>query len=285
MKNIFGLNKTLYSETGTEEFDGACFISNSLSSEHQKEVAPQKELPKLPLALTVLQYLFVAVFAIALGIWVSSGTKLTELMKTSIYIPILMLVGFLGFSVISVIDIMKSKKFAKEHGIENISELEEYAEIHELDEEAEAAEAARVKAELGIPEDALDMDFLSFFYREGDSGPFPIKPFDFMTMEMFAYSDGEHLHIADYNNVYSIEKASIKGIEKTEKETTLLGWSKEESFDSEKYAEFEIKENDEGFIVIPCYYSVRIDADGEEYELLIPPYEADALAKLAGIEI
>ena len=43
MKNIFGLNKTLYGETGVEEFDGACFITKSLESEAEVEEAEQSE--------------------------------------------------------------------------------------------------------------------------------------------------------------------------------------------------------------------------------------------------
>ena len=37
MKNIFGLNKTLYSEEGQEAFDGASFITKSLSNDVDKE--------------------------------------------------------------------------------------------------------------------------------------------------------------------------------------------------------------------------------------------------------
>ncbi len=280
MKNIFGLNKSLYGEPGSEQFDGACFITKSLESDSKASDAPEKELPKLPAALSVIQYLCVAAFAIGLGIWVSSGKAISEMIKSAIYVPILLFGGFAGFLIISFIEIFRTRKFAKENGIENISELEDYGEIHEFDEEAEAETAAKVKAELGIPDDATDMDFLSFFYRQGVEGIFPIKPFDFMTMEMFAYADDEFIHVADYNDVYSISKSSIKNIEKIEKEVTLLGWSKDESFDSEKYAEYGIQENSDGFIVIPYYYSARIDADGEEYELVIPPYEIEAFKSL-----
>lgn len=283
MKNIFGLNKTLYGETGVEEFDGACFITKSLEAEAEVEEAPKLEVPKLPLPLSILQYVFIGMFAITLGLWLYSGKSLTEMIESSLYNVIIMAAGLLGFIAISIFEAVQSKKFATKNGISTLSELEEYEDIHDFDEKAEEAAAAKVKSELGIPESASDMDFLSFFYRENENGPFPIKPFDFMTMEMFAFSDGDSLCIADYNDVYSINKSDIKGIEKIEKETTLLGWSKDEPFDSEKYAEYEISENDEGFIVIPYYYSVRVDADGEEFELVIPPYELDEFKKIADI--
>ena len=286
MKNIFGLNKTLYSEEGQEAFDGASFITKSLSNDVDKEEEKsEKAVPKLPIPLSIIQYVCIAAFAIGLGIWLSSGKSMAELIKSSIYVPILLAGGFVGFICMSVIEMINAKKFAKENGIENFSEFEDYGEIHELDEEADAAEEARVRAELEIPEDAIDMDFLSFFYRENESGPFSIKPFDFMTLEMFVFADGESLHIADFNDVYSISKSDIKGIEKIEKETTLLGWSKDDSFDSEKYAEYGITENSEGFIVIPYYYSVRIDANGEEYELVIPPYEMQRLSAILGMDL
>ena len=201
MKNIFGLNKTLYTDVGCEDFDGSCFITKSLAEEAQVQEQKKPETPKLPAALSALQYIFVAIFAIALGIWLYLGKSLGELIKEMIYIPILMAAGFLGFVVLSVIEVIISKNFAKEHGIETLAELDEYESIHEIDEDAEDAEEERVKTELGIPEDAIDMDFLGYFYREDENGPYPIKPFDFMTLEMFAFADGDELHIADFNDV------------------------------------------------------------------------------------
>ena len=282
MKNIFGLNNTIYGETGLEEFDGACFISRSLEVEAKVEDEPKLNPPKLPLPLSILQYVLVIMFALSLGLWLYSGKTMAEMIESSLYAVIMMSVGLVGFIVISVIEALQSKKFANANGIKTLSELEEYEDIHEFNEEAEEAEEKRVKEELGIPEDAKDMDFLSFFYREGEDGPFPIKPFDFMTLEMFAFADEKSLNIADYNDVYSISKSSIKEIEKIEKETTLLGWSKDESFDSPEYAEYEIKENEDGFIVIPYYYSVKIEGE-EEFELLIPPYEVEEFRRLSGI--
>ena len=292
MKNIFGLNKSLYSENGSEAFDGAQFISTSLSEENEeKEETSKKELPPaLPLPLSVLQYVFVGLFAVATGIWISSGMSYSLMLKNAVHLPIMQAVGLVGFIIIAVFDSVRSKKFAKEHGIKTLTELEEYVELHDEDEDAEAAEEARVRAALKIPEDALDMDFLGFFYRVGENGAFPIKPFDFMTLEMFAYTDGEYLNVADYNDVYSIPLSSFTGIEKCEKETTLLGWSKDDSFDSETYAEYGITENKDGFLVIPYYYSAKLsaeneDGESEEFELLIPPYEYGSFIRLTGLSV
>lgn len=284
MKNVFGLNKTYYGEDRAESFDGARFISASLSEEAEVTSTPKNEIPQLPALLSVLQYIFVALFAISLGIWISSGRTLDYHWKNSIYVPLLMAIGFLGFVVISVIDVVRSKRYAKENGIENLSELEEYGDIHEVDEEAEAAEAARVKSELGIPDNAIDMDFLSFFYRESDDGPVPYKSFDFMTMEMFVYNDDEFLHIADYSNVYSIPKSDIKSFEKIEKSVLVLGWSKEENFDSDAYAPYKMTETEEGYISLPYYYSIAINTDGENFLLTIPPYEAEKLSDMLKLE-
>lgn len=286
MKNVFGLNKTYYGEDRAEEFDGAQFISKSLSVEAEAVSAPKAEIPQLPAFLSVLQYTFVVMFAVALGIWVSSGQTFEYHLKNSIYIPALMAVGLLGFIVITMIDSIRSKKYAKENGIESISELEEYGEIHEVDEEAEAEEAARVKAELGIPESAADMDFLSLFYKETEEGPVPYRSFDFMTMEMFVFSDDGFLHVADYSNVYSIPKSNIKNFEKVEKSVFVLGWSKEEAITSDTYAPYEMTETEEGYISLPYYYSATVKTDdGEEFSLDLPPYEAKALANMLGFEI
>jgi len=140
MKNIFGLNKSV---SGGEVFDGAAFITASVAEECTAEVEENKKsAPALPLPLSILQYVFVAMFAIALGIWVSSGKTFELMLQSSVYVPILMAAGFVGFVVIAIIDIAISKKFAKENGLEKVSDVEEFVEIHEVDEEAEAAAAA-----------------------------------------------------------------------------------------------------------------------------------------------
>ncbi len=287
MKNIFGLNRSRGDEDmGADEFDGASFITASVQKDKEPEVTePKKAAPKLPLPLAILQYVFLIAFTVAFTVWVSSGESIRNLLVLRPIVPYAMFSGFGGFVIIIIIDFARSKKFAKENGIKKVADIEEFVEIHEVDEEAEAAAEATVKAELGIPDNAIDMDFLSFFYREDENGPFPIKPFDFMTLEMFVYSDGEFLHIADYNDVYSIKLSDITGVEQVAREATLLGWSKDESFDSEKYAAFGLTENSEGFIVIPYYYSAFItaenaDGESEKFKLLIPPYEHETFLKL-----
>ena len=86
MKNIFGLNKSLYSENGAEKFDGETFITASnRSSEKSEDAPPKKELPPpLPLPLSILQYVFVGLFAVATGIWISSGMSFVRFPITSI---------------------------------------------------------------------------------------------------------------------------------------------------------------------------------------------------------
>ena len=113
MKNVFGLNKTYYGDSRAEQFDGACFISASLSEEAEPVSTPKNQIPQLPAALSVLQYVFVALFAIALGIWISSGRTLAYHIENSIYVPLLMAIGLLGFIVISIADAIRSRKYAK----------------------------------------------------------------------------------------------------------------------------------------------------------------------------
>ena len=148
MKNIFGLNKTMYSDIGTEDFDGACFISRSLEVEATVKEQEKPAAPKLPVPLSILQYLFVAAFAIGLGLWVYSGIPMADAFKSAIYIPLLLFVGFIGFVVLSIVEMVQSKKFAKEMGLDTISELDDYENIHEVDEDAEEEEEARLREEM-----------------------------------------------------------------------------------------------------------------------------------------
>jgi hypothetical protein len=164
-------------------------------------------------------------------------------------------------------------------------EIDDENAISEPDEEEECAAEEKAKESLGIPADAIDMDILGVIYRKVDDGIAKASNFDFLTIEMFAFTDGEALNVADYTDVYSIPLDSIVSVERIDEKVTALGWSKEEAIDSEAYAQFELTEDEQGLIVLPYYYSVRISADQEEFELTIPPYEASALSKLIGKEI
>lgn len=276
MKNIFGLNKYLKSNV----FDGAAFISNTIKPKEEEKKVDPRSIAVIPKYLWSIK---IAGLMLAMSMFILQIFLRMDFMDVLEYAPsiyVFLVIGVADFVALQIIESVKRKKLYKELGIENKSYFTEENDIHEYDEEEEEAEAARVKAELGIPETAFDMDFLSFIYKEEEDGPVSAKPFDFMTMEMFAYSDENALHIADYTNVYSFTKDSIKSVEKVEKETTVLGWSKEEDIDSEKYAPYGMKLSHEDFIIIPYYYSVKIEKDGEEYELAVPPHEFDAFNEL-----
>jgi len=275
MKNIFGLNK--YAKKEEAHFDGSCFISRSAEEKEEKK---EKKLPSvIPVYMTVIQYAGLILVCVMIIMFMRSDIPFKYILKEAVHVPVLVIIGTLLYFGIGIYEGKKRDKM-----IAN-GELFDESAIEEPDEEEESAAEAKAKESLGIPEDATDIDVLGVIYRNVGDETENASNFDFLTIEMFAFSDGETLNIADYNDVYSIAFESIKSIERIDKKVTALGWSKEEDIDSEAYAQFELAEDEQGLIVLPYYYSVRVATEEEEFELALPPYEAATFSKLTGKEL
>lgn len=276
MKNLFGLDK--YAKKEDACFDGALFISRS--AEEEKEEKKEKKIPSIiPIYWTIIQYAGLILVCAMLILFMKSDIPFKYVFREAAYMPISVIVGTLLYFGIGIYEGQKRDKMIAK------GELEDENAVSEPDEEEEMAEEEKAKDSLGIPADAVDIDVLGVIYRRVDDGIEKASYFDFLTIEMFAFTDGETLNVADYTDVYSIPLDSIVSVERIDEKVTALGWSKEEAIDSEAYAQFELTENEQGLIVLPYYYSVRISAEEEEFELTIPPYEASALSKLIGKEI
>lgn len=270
MKNIFGFEK--YAEGKSSQFDGARFIS--CSSDVKPEVKEKKLPPIIPLYLTLLQYAGLILVCAMVFAYIRANIPFKYIFEEAIYIPLLFIAGTIIYFAIGIYESQKRKKMIKN------GELDDEYEMPEEDEEAENDLEERAKQSLGIPEDAIDMDVLGTIYRTTENGAENVGSFDFITMEMFVFADNEQLHVADYSNVYSFDIGSLGKIERIDSQVTSLGWSKDDEVSAPQYAELNMSLNEQGVLTLPYYYSVRVSAEDEEFELAIPPYELSAFSQL-----
>ena len=139
------------------------------------------------------------------------------------------------------------------------------------------------KKQFAIPDDAVNMDVLSFMYTEKD-GKF--KVYSKLGISIFLNNpkkvfirDGK-MYFADLTTLFAIPTDGIGGLQLVEKNVNLPWWNKENAYNSAKYAEYKIRPNNIGTLSVKNYYAISVKANGEDYTLCIPPYEKDVFEKL-----
>ena len=147
-----------------------------------------------------------------------------------------------------------------------------------LRERSDAIDAEAYDA-LGVPPDAIRLDLLTSSYRvkNGEEKNTIHTAFDFR-----AFIEDGKLCLADVGNVVGIPLESIVGYTRVERRIAFYFWNKTESPRSETYRPYHIRTNYMGAHTVKGVYIMHIRSDFGEYEILVPPYEIETLARLTG---
>ena len=162
------------------------------------------------------------------------------------------------------------------------SDADMQASLERLDEiEAEA------NRELGVPEDANELEVFPYHYIGNDNGMGTrnaAKKNHFDNMTVSAWVAEEALCMATAQELFRVPLADIRGCTPIDEEFVVDFWLKEEEPDSETYREFNIRKS--GLMAHKCrlYYAVNIDGAHGKYEFFVPCYDRDVLKKL-GIKV
>lgn len=138
-----------------------------------------------------------------------------------------------------------------------------------------------VYTELAVPDDAKDMDILSFFYKIKDG---EIKVHE-KAMQLFQYfnpkfkifSDEENLYLANLEGKYAFPLSSIVKLHTVEKHIRIAGWNKEEPCDKGIYKQYKLTTDNYGCIHCKKYYILEIAHQGESIGIYVPGYELPTL--------
>lgn len=129
---------------------------------------------------------------------------------------------------------------------------------------------------LGVPAEAAEISVIVYLFKIKKGKRKPFSPFvSFNAHEMKIYSDGEKLYLADIDSVTAIPFTDIKEIAENKKRSQITEWTKDESFRSKKYKPFKIRSN--GYYYFVKTYSLKLNSDGEESEIIIPNYDLQVL--------
>lgn len=273
MKPFLGIDLTLNKKN--EQFNGDEFLVQKPSSALSKslEASTDKaektiENSKLPLPLRIVQFICgIAALLIASGI-LKADVSLTEGYHNA---PGL----FWAAGVCAVLWLILwlcSKQKAK-----TILDTDESTQtFSHLDGVANA-----VYAELAVPDDAKDIDVLSFFYKIKD-GEIKVQEkgmqvFQYLNPVFKIFSDEGNLYLANLEGKYAFPLSSIVKMHTVKKHIRIAGWNKDEEFNKGIYKQYKLTTDNYGCIHCKQYYILEINHQGDSYGIYIPCYELPVL--------
>lgn len=152
-------------------------------------------------------------------------------------------------------------------------------------EEREEKVLSQFREELGVPDTAAAADAFAYCYRVKNGKiryQSPASKNCCLNESVRLYADADALFVATEQSVLRIPFASSFRIERIEKRKAFYGWNKQEKPNKGAYKQYKIRSNDSGAFTVKPYFALKFYADGEDYELLFPPYEYDTLSRLTG---
>lgn len=278
VKPIFCIDIT--TDKNNETLNGEEFITRTASKQMVEEYETKQESleetvekSQLPLWLTIVKYLCALFFIIVAGSCAKAGFD-TALRNA----PLLVFGGFvsgIAWIVLHVISKKKEKKVLKEENAEERAEeiSEDLREIH---------------AELGVPEDAVDIDVLIFNYKlkDGEIKPHTsaLQSSPYINLELKIFATDDALHIADLESVYSFKKSEIKAITTVNKRISVPIWNKDEAPRSAAFKQYKMTVNNMGDVFFKPYHILEIERDGISFGLYFPCYELQTVEELTGLK-
>lgn len=141
--------------------------------------------------------------------------------------------------------------------------------------------ASAVYAELAVPDDAKNIDILSFFYKIKD-GEIKVREkgmqvFQYFNPEFKIFTDEENLYLANLEGKYAFPLSSIVKIHTVKKHIRIAGWNKDEEFNKGMYKQYKLTTDNYGCVHCKQYHVLEINHQGESYGIYFPSYELPTL--------
>ena len=103
--------------------------------------------------------------------------------------------------------------------------------------------------------------------------------------EYIIFGDKDFISFFDLEAIYTIPLSNVASFLIHKKPISFTGWNKEEAYTSQKYKPYKIGYNTESYqyFVKNCSH-LTLDIDGQEYEIIFPPYETPIIEEITGIK-
>ena len=278
MKNLFTVNIDAEDEGFSPELNS--LKTREVSADTSRRLESNAEdylgfLKKsfLPVPLLVIKYICLILGVSIISVTLSTCAEMGEA-NSRIYIFLAIGIAFLvGFIILYTISKYKEAL---------VMNSDEYKSTVAASDNLEKSS----KFELGIPDTAKEIEFFAWTYqlKDGEIKKSSLEA-EYTPYDMYVFEENGSLCIADLHTVYKIAPLDdFKRIEYITRKSTFDFWLKDEDFDSDKYKEFKISADKyESTYYIKNLCSLQFDLNGEEYEIIIPPYDIYAIEELTGL--
>lgn len=141
--------------------------------------------------------------------------------------------------------------------------------------------------ELGVPQDAVNMDILLFHYKMKNGEPVAkakgLAPSEYINLEVKAYVKDGQLCLADTESVYAFPLEEMTGIRTVRKRISVPSWNKSELPTKGIYKPYKLTVANTGYIFFRPYYILEFNHYGTPCGIYFPSYELPTVERLTGL--
>ena len=275
---IFGIDVSTNKNNTT--LNGAEFISRTTSTQKIEELDYKQEnldktieKSKLPLWVQIVELLCGGFSLIVFFCSIPVGFKTA--FKNAPSLVIISIFSALVWAVLFFVSKKKEKKLLNDDNANS--------QFEAIDQDL-----SLIYNELGVPADAVEIDFLTFKYKvkNGVVRPYAsgFQATPYINVMLKTYATSEELHIVDVENVYSFKKSDIKSIIIVNKRISVPFWTKDEGYNKGEFKQYKMTINNLGNISFKPYYILEIEKDNQKFGIYFPCYELSAIENLTGLK-
>lgn len=241
------------------------------ATERIKDFDKQWMLPKW---LSVIKSLFSGFGIVILAVLISSAIETGEGLFSTPRRIAFALAGIVLFGTAIALSLWERKRRATVEASQEFKDFVSYVE----------SLSASVENALFLPSDKVEVDV--FYYPCKDkNGKIKDNPyFKYLNQSVDLFTENGKLCLADGGGVIGIDINAFTGIQVNPKRVSFAGWGKDQAYNKGIYKEYKMTVDSRGVLHVKNSCSVQFTLDGENYELVIPPYELPHFERLLGMK-
>lgn len=251
-------------------------LTASLKSSQSKMNETEKKA-KLPLVLRIIQ--FVSMLGAAIFV-IGILRGLDEITLTEAYAnaPVLFWIGGACIAVAAVLSIFEKSRKKKVLGSDDSTRTLSHI----------SASVETIFEDLGVPDNARDVDIFVFFYKDKNGEPKITTKgkqlFMFMNFPFKIFADSKKFYLANVEGKYEFCRDDIKGIKTVGKRYSMNDWNKEYPYDDERYKKYKLTLDQYGVFYGKNYYILEVESNGQLWGIYFPSYELPLFEALSGLK-
>lgn len=269
--------KNAFARVAGEEIEGKSFISRRASAGLENKIAENKatnenrygrKLKRVFVILCVLSiaFLFPGMICLELGSEMESFAAFYDRYRIFFFVSI-------GLAVLEVPLYLGVFSYVRK-----LASSPDYLALMQKQEK----DLKESREELGVPDSAQAMEVLTYAlkYKNGEKKRKGLgNSYENRPVQIFKEDD--KLCFFDETYVLSLPISSIREVVFVQKGARIECWKKDTPYNKGEYKQYKIR-NDNNGVSIKGYYSVRFSGYNEEFEILIPLYDAKIFFALTG---